>query len=215
MAVRIRLSRRGSKKRPFYRVVVADGRMPRDGRFIEIIGRYDPQTEPSFIEIDKEKALSWLKQGAKPSRTVEKLLLISGIIDEREPKYKGPGPRRRKQGPKITPPKAKREGEETPPTPPPAAEKAKEVTKEPVEGEVREPAEKKVEKKVEKPAEEKTEAKEVEKTKKESKAKEPEGKEEPKESPKETASAVAKGGAEEDKVTQPEAEKGNFESGQK
>ncbi len=84
MAVRIRLSRVGAKKRPLYRVVVADSRMPRDGRFIEIIGRYNPKTEPSFIEIDKEKVLKWLARGAQPSEAVERLLEITGIREEFE-----------------------------------------------------------------------------------------------------------------------------------
>ncbi len=79
MAVKIRLSRGGSKNKPFYRVVIADSRMPRDGRFIEIIGQYDPRQEPSFVKIDEERALSWLSQGAKPTNTVEKLLKIANI----------------------------------------------------------------------------------------------------------------------------------------
>jgi len=82
LAVRIRLSRVGAKKKPSYRVVVADSRMPRDGRFIEVIGRYDPGTEPSFVEIDKEKALKWLSQGAQPSGAVEKLLKIANVREE-------------------------------------------------------------------------------------------------------------------------------------
>ncbi|MEW6189532.1 MAG: 30S ribosomal protein S16 [Actinomycetota bacterium] len=84
MAVRIRLSRVGAKKKPLYRVVVADSRMCRNGRFIEIIGRYNPKTEPSFIEIDREKALKWLAQGAQPSEAVERLLEITGIREEFE-----------------------------------------------------------------------------------------------------------------------------------
>lgn len=79
MAVRIRLARMGSKKKPFYRVVVADSRMPRDGRYLEIVGRYNPRTEPSFIEVDTEKAKKWLDKGAQPSDAVRKLLNISGI----------------------------------------------------------------------------------------------------------------------------------------
>ncbi len=74
MAVRIRLSRVGSAKNPIYRVVVTDSRSPRDGRFIEIIGRYEPRQEPSLIEIDQEKAAAWMSKGAQPSRTVKKLL---------------------------------------------------------------------------------------------------------------------------------------------
>lgn len=79
LTVKIRLSRAGAKKRPFYRVVVADSRMPRDGRFIDMIGRYDPRQEPSLVEVDKEKAEEWLTKGAKPSRTVAKLLKIAGV----------------------------------------------------------------------------------------------------------------------------------------
>ena len=67
MAVRMRLTRVGSKKNPIYRVVVADSRSPRDGRFIEIVGRYNPQTDPSTIELDEEKVKDWLGKGAQPS----------------------------------------------------------------------------------------------------------------------------------------------------
>ena len=79
MAVRIRLTRMGKKKAPFYRVLVADARSPRDGRFIEEIGYYDPNQEPSVIKIDTEKAKKWLENGAKPSETVAKLLKIAGV----------------------------------------------------------------------------------------------------------------------------------------
>ena len=79
MAVRIRLKRLGAKKRPFYRVVVADQRSPRDGRFIENIGLYHPRNEPSRIEIDADKARAWLAKGAQPTETVAKLLTIAGI----------------------------------------------------------------------------------------------------------------------------------------
>ena len=78
MAVKIRLKRMGKKKQPTYRVVVADGRSPRDGRFIEEIGRYDPRQDPSIVEIDNDKALEWLKKGAQPTDPVRKLLEISG-----------------------------------------------------------------------------------------------------------------------------------------
>ena len=74
MAVRMRLTRVGSKKNPIYRVVVADSRSPRDGRFIEIVGRYNPQTDPSTIEFDEERIRHWLSKGAQPSNTVQKLL---------------------------------------------------------------------------------------------------------------------------------------------
>lgn len=79
MAVRIRLKRLGAKKRPYYRVVVADQRSPRDGRFIENIGKYHPLEDPSLIDIDEERALHWLRVGAQPSDTVRVLLTKSGI----------------------------------------------------------------------------------------------------------------------------------------
>ena len=81
MAVRIRLTRKGKKKQPTYRVVVADGRAPRDGRYIEQIGRYDPRQEPSVVEIDNDRANYWIGQGAQPSDAVHKLLQISGAVD--------------------------------------------------------------------------------------------------------------------------------------
>ena len=80
MAVKMRLMRMGKKKQPVYRVVVVDGRAPRDGRYIEQIGRYDPRQEPSLVEIDNEKATEWLGKGAQPTETVEKLLNISGAM---------------------------------------------------------------------------------------------------------------------------------------
>ena len=80
MAVKIRLRRMGAKKAPFYRIVVADARYPRDGRFIEEIGYYDPTKEPSVVKIDTEKAQQWIKNGAQPTDTVKKLLEKSGAI---------------------------------------------------------------------------------------------------------------------------------------
>ena len=79
--VRIRLRRMGAKGQPSYRVVVADSRSPRDGRFIEIIGHYNPRLEPSEIVINKEKALAWIAKGAKPSESVYSLLTRSGIVE--------------------------------------------------------------------------------------------------------------------------------------
>jgi small subunit ribosomal protein S16 len=79
MAVRMRLTRVGSKKNPIYRVVVADSRSPRDGKFIEIVGRYNPQTEPSTIEFDESKAREWLGKGAQPSNAVSRLLKVKNI----------------------------------------------------------------------------------------------------------------------------------------
>jgi small subunit ribosomal protein S16 len=81
MATRIRLRRLGAKKRPFYRVVVADQRAPRDGRFIENIGKYHPLEDPSLIEIDEERALHWLRVGAQPSSQVRNLMVKTGIWD--------------------------------------------------------------------------------------------------------------------------------------
>ena len=80
MAVKIRLARHGSKGNPFYRIVVADSRSPRDGRFIERIGTYDPQREPSDIKVDEEKAKEWLDKGAQPTEQVRNLLKISGVL---------------------------------------------------------------------------------------------------------------------------------------
>ena len=79
MAVKLRLTRIGSKKNPIYRVVAADSRSPRDGKFIEILGRYNPQHEPSLIELDEETVKAWLQKGAQPSETVSRLLKIKGI----------------------------------------------------------------------------------------------------------------------------------------
>ena len=81
MAVKIRLTRLGSKKAPFYRVVVADSRFTRDGRFVEEIGYYNPLTEPAEIKIDAEKAQKWLKNGAQPTDTVKSLLKKAGVTE--------------------------------------------------------------------------------------------------------------------------------------
>lgn len=82
MAVKIRLKRIGAKKNPYYRVVVADSRFPRDGKFIEEIGTYDPMAEPASVKIDAEKANTWLKNGAQPTETVKSLFVKSGIISK-------------------------------------------------------------------------------------------------------------------------------------
>jgi small subunit ribosomal protein S16 len=79
LAVRMRLTRVGSKKNPIYRVVVADARSPRDGRFIEIVGRYNPQTDPSTIDLDEAKVNDWLAKGAQPSDAVSRLIKAAGI----------------------------------------------------------------------------------------------------------------------------------------
>ena len=80
MAVKIRLNRLGAKKRPFYRIVVADSRSPRDGRFIEILGNYDSTVQPAVINVDEEKTLDWMLKGAQPTDTVKSLLSKKGII---------------------------------------------------------------------------------------------------------------------------------------
>jgi small subunit ribosomal protein S16 len=85
VAVKLRLMRMGKKKQPTYRVVAADARSPRDGRFIEIVGTYQPRADPSVVLIDNAKALRWLNQGAQPTETVEKLLKISGAWEEYKP----------------------------------------------------------------------------------------------------------------------------------
>jgi len=82
MAVKLRLMRMGKKKQPTYRIVAADGRSPRDGRFIEILGTYEPRLEPSGIKVDNAKAVKWLSQGAQPTDTVAKILKISGAWEE-------------------------------------------------------------------------------------------------------------------------------------
>jgi small subunit ribosomal protein S16 len=79
MAVRMRLTRVGSKKNPIYRVVVADSRSPRDGKFIDIVGRYNPQTDPSTIDFDEDKVRDWLSKGAQPSGTVSRLLKVKNL----------------------------------------------------------------------------------------------------------------------------------------
>ncbi len=83
MAVKIRLTRLGDKKSPFYRVIVADSRSPRDGRFIDLIGTYNPLVDPAEIKIDAEKAKKWLANGAQPTDTARALLVKSGIIEKK------------------------------------------------------------------------------------------------------------------------------------
>ena len=84
MAVKIRLTRMGDKKAPFYRVIVADARAPRDGKFIDIIGTYNPLTNPAEIKIDNEKAAKWISNGAVPTDTARTLLVKSGVINEKK-----------------------------------------------------------------------------------------------------------------------------------
>jgi small subunit ribosomal protein S16 len=83
--VKIRLRRMGRRNRPFYRVVVADSRSPRDGKSIEVIGHYNPLTDPAAVTIDEEKALKWLRSGAQPTDTVRSLLNKLGIMDKVKP----------------------------------------------------------------------------------------------------------------------------------
>jgi small subunit ribosomal protein S16 len=80
VAVKIRLARHGSKKAPFYRIVVADSRSPRDGHFIDRVGTYNPRMDPSEIRVDEEKAKDWLAKGAQPTDQVRKLLKVSGVL---------------------------------------------------------------------------------------------------------------------------------------
>ncbi|MFS0782332.1 30S ribosomal protein S16 [Bacillus testis] len=82
MAVKIRLKRMGAKKSPFYRIVVADSRSPRDGRYIEVVGTYNPVTQPAEVKINEELTLKWLSNGAKPSDTVRNLLSKEGIMEK-------------------------------------------------------------------------------------------------------------------------------------
>ncbi len=79
--VKIRLKRIGAKKKPFYRIIVADSRSPRDGKFIEQVGTYDPKANPSIIDVDAEKVKKWLTDGAQPTETVKKLLKIAGVTE--------------------------------------------------------------------------------------------------------------------------------------
>jgi small subunit ribosomal protein S16 len=128
VAVKIRLMRVGKKKQPSYRVVVADGRSPRDGRYIEIIGQYAPRQEPSFFTIDDEKALAWLKKGAQPTDQVQKLLAENGVW-ERYQSERGQSASLVKSGPKRTAPKLSKKAQaraaaaaDAPPEAPAAAE---------------------------------------------------------------------------------------------
>ena len=82
MAVKIRLNRRGAKKNPFYRIVVADSRAPRDGRFIEILGNYDPSKQPALVNVDEAKVMDWMSKGAQPTDTVKALLRKQGIMSK-------------------------------------------------------------------------------------------------------------------------------------
>ena len=136
MAVKIRLARHGAKKAPFYRVVVADGRARRDGRFIEIIGRYDPRTDPSTVEIDVDKATAWIEKGAQPTEAVVKLIAIAKgekIVVETEAK-----PSKKAAAKAADEAKAAEKAAEEPPAP---AEEAAEETPVADEEPAAEPAE--------------------------------------------------------------------------
>ena len=147
MAVKLRLMRMGKKKQPTYRVVAADSRSPRNGRFIEIVGTYQPRQDPSVIEIDNEKAVHWLKHGAQPTERVAKLLKISGAWEEFTgvapdvPPIPEPTPNKG-----YTPP--------APPKPPKAVEKAAAAEAEAADGDVEETADDAAEAADEAPAEE-------------------------------------------------------------
>ncbi len=80
--IRIRLRRTGATKQPHYRIVVADARAPRDGKYIDLVGHYDPLTEPATIDVDTEKAIRWVQQGAQMTETVEKLFARAGVLDQ-------------------------------------------------------------------------------------------------------------------------------------
>ncbi len=125
MPVKIRLSRTGGKKKAFYRVVVADARTPRDGRFIDLIGRYDPRREPSLVEIDADKAKDWMSKGAQPTQPVVKLLEIAGVLPARPTKDKKP---KEKLSKKAAAKKA--EAEATPEAAAPQAETAEAASEE-------------------------------------------------------------------------------------
>lgn len=111
MSVKLRLRREGTTKKPHFRVVAADTRSPRDGRFIEIIGHYHPMQEPSGIEIDGERALYWLRNGAQPSNQVKQLLRITGVWEEFKP---GDEPKRQRTEKAKVSKKAKERAEEEP-----------------------------------------------------------------------------------------------------
>ena len=115
MAVRIRLMRMGAKKRPFFRVVVADSRSPRDGRFIENIGKYHPLEDPSLMEVDEERALHWLRVGAQPSQAVQVILTKLGIWERFQAERGGGGAPKAGAGAASGPrPAAAGDGEEGP-----------------------------------------------------------------------------------------------------
>ena len=131
MAVKIRLMRVGKKKQPTYRVVVADARSPRDGRFIEIIGQYAPREDPSVVTIDSERALHWLKNGAQPTEQAAKLLEVTGVWDA----YKSETGKAAAAKPKAKQPKANQEKKQEEAAAPAAAAAAEEAPAEEAQAE--------------------------------------------------------------------------------
>ena len=122
MALKIRLARGGSKKRPYYHVVIADARSPRDGRFIEIIGQYAPRQEPSFVQLDTDRAVHWLQQGAQPTEQVAKILDYTGVWDAfKEATGKDAAAKPAPRAPKAKTPKPVAEAPAPAPAPAPAA----------------------------------------------------------------------------------------------
>ena len=117
MAVKIRLMRVGKKKQPTYRVVVADSRSPRDGRFIEILGQYAPRNEPSLVQVNTDRAVHWLREGAQPTEQVAKILEVSGVWEA----YKAATGKDAVAKPKPKAPKPKKAKPEPPAPEPPAA----------------------------------------------------------------------------------------------
>ncbi len=125
MSVKIRLMRVGKKKQPSYRVVVADERSPRDGRFIEIIGQYAPRQEPSLVKIDNDRALHWLNRGAQPTEGAAKLLEIAGVFDAYKQEHgKVAAAKPKAKTPKAKTPKPAPEAAAAAPAEAPAAEEA-------------------------------------------------------------------------------------------
>ena len=106
MSVKIRLRRIGAKKHPFYRLVVADTRSPRDGKFIEILGTYDPMTEPVKLNIDQEKVKAWLKKGARPSDTARAFLIDQGLLPKESARKRPTKPPKAAAKPEASPAKA-------------------------------------------------------------------------------------------------------------
>ncbi|MFY9614322.1 MAG: 30S ribosomal protein S16, partial [Candidatus Dormiibacterota bacterium] len=125
MAVKIRLRRMGAKKRPFYRLVVADARSPRDGRFIEAVGTYDPLQTPAVVRIDAERVKEWMGKGARPTDTARQLLVSEGLLERTAKEY--PQAERKPKLNKKAIARAAAEAAAPPPSEAPAAEEAEAV----------------------------------------------------------------------------------------